>query len=98
MRYFPILQELFESDTIVFLIIGVALGFGIGFKLKTAKSRICAVITCTLTYAVCEGISNIHTNFMAELFMLFLGTASLGAIAGMLLNIPVCRLIAKNNT
>ena len=52
MRYFPVLQELFESDTIVLFIIGAALGFGIGFKLKTAKSRICAVITSILTYAV----------------------------------------------
>ena len=92
------MQELFESDTIVLFIIGAALGFGIGFKLKTAKSRICAVITCILTYAVCEGISNIHTNFMAELVLLFLGTASLGAIAGIILNIPVYRLIARNNS
>ena len=24
MRYFPILQELFESDTVIFLVIGIA--------------------------------------------------------------------------
>ena len=95
MRYLPILGELFESDTVVFLIIGAGLGFLLGFLFKNSKSRIRAVISFAAVYAVCEGIANIHTNFLVEFILLFVGTAALGAIAGVILNIPVYKFLSK---
>ncbi len=38
MRYFPILQELFESDTVIFLVIGIAVSVFAGLRLKTIGS------------------------------------------------------------
>ena len=33
MKYLPILQELFESDTVIFLIIGMAIALIVGLRI-----------------------------------------------------------------
>ena len=82
MKYLPILQELFESDTVIFMIIGIAVAVIIGLRLKHQKKYIMAIIISIVTYAICELASNIHTNFMLELILLFLGTVSIGCCIG----------------
>lgn len=82
MKYLPIFQELFESDTVIFMIIGIAVAVIIGLRLKHQKKYIMAIIISIVTYAICELVSNIHTNFMLEIILLFLGTVSMGCCIG----------------
>ena len=82
MKYLPILQELFESDTIVFLIIGIAIALIVGLRIKNHNKCIAAIGISVGTYVICELISNFHTNFMIELILLFIGTASIGCCIG----------------
>ena len=82
MKYLPILQELFESDTIVFLIIGIAIALIVGLRIKNHNKCIAAIGISVGTYAICELISNFHTNFMIELILLFIGTVSIGCCIG----------------
>lgn len=89
MRFLPILQELFESDTIVFLIIGIVFTVMMGLQLKNQKDCIMGVIISIVIYAICELTSNIHTNFMLELVLLFIGTIAIGCCIGFI----ICLLI-----
>lgn len=85
MKYFPILDELFASDSVIFLLIGLAVAVAIGTKMNETRKNLIALIACFVLYAVCEVVSNVHINFMAELILLFIGTVSLGGIVGFLI-------------
>ncbi len=87
MRYFPILQELFESDTVFFLIIGMMIALTIG--LWSNNSRRCAkgIIGGVVLYLLCELASNFHMNFMLEIILLFVGTMAMGAGIGFVLSL-----------
>ena len=39
MKYLPIMSELFSSDSVIFLLIGMAIAFAIGLVLKSDKKR-----------------------------------------------------------
>lgn len=39
MKYLPILEELFSSDSIIFMLIGLILAVSIGVKMKDAKKN-----------------------------------------------------------
>ena len=67
MKYLPILQELFESDTIVFWIIGLVIAVFIGLRLNSKKQCLTAAVISIAVYAVCEAVSNIRSNYMTEL-------------------------------
>lgn len=95
MKYLPILQELFESDTFVFMVVGIVIAVIIGLRLKTQKKCIMAAVVSALTYAICETASNIHTNFMLEIILLAVGTAAIGCCIGFIICLVV-RLSAKN--
>ena len=85
MKYFPILQELFESDTIIFLSIGVITAIIIGMQLKTLKSYIKGIFLSIIIYIACELLSNIHTNYMLEFVLLIVGTFTIGLYTGLLI-------------
>lgn len=89
MKYLPILQELFESDTIVFLVIGMLIAIAIELRLKNPKKYIFGIVISAATYLICESVSNIHTNFMLEIILLFVGTVAIGCCTGMI----ICFLI-----
>jgi hypothetical protein len=99
-RYLPIFSELTESDSWGFLLIGAGSGFVFGFMLKDIRHRNRALISCFAGYALCEIIADIpmRANFLLEFILLFLGTAALGALAGIALNFPVYMLLAKKKT
>ena len=82
MKYLPILQELFESDTIVFLIIGIAVALIVGLRIKNHNKCITGIGISVGIYAICELISNFHTNFILELILLFVGTVAIGCNIG----------------
>ena len=80
MKYFPIMEELFESDTIIFLLIGLVIAFLIGiFAVK--RPGIGAIVSAAI-YAICELLSNLVHNYFFEFIFLFIGTFALGSAAG----------------
>lgn len=85
MRYFPILGELFSSDSILFLFIGLVAAVLIGFKLKNVKTWRDCLLASLLAYACCEALSNMHTNYMLELILLIVGSAAIGCFLGFLI-------------
>lgn len=89
MRYLPILQELFESDSIIFMIIGVVIAVFVGLRLKNPKKNIKAIIISVNTYVICELASNIRTDFLIELILLFIGTVAIGCCLGFI----ICMII-----
>ncbi|MCB6414079.1 hypothetical protein LI221_03195 [Faecalimonas umbilicata] len=92
MKYFPIFQELFQSDSIIFMLIGLAITVFIGIKLNEIKKIIVCLVSSVALYAVCELISNIHTNYLFELILLFVGTIAIGGIIGFLISAIVVKI------
>ena len=87
MQYLPILQELFESDTIIFLVIGIVIAGIAGLWLKNRKKCVIGAALSLALYVICELASNIHTNFLLEMVLLFAGTAAIGGCIGFLANL-----------
>ena len=87
MRHFPILDELFSSDSVVFLIVGLVIAMLIGVKMKETKKRLLGLAASVLLYAACESISNFHTTYLLELILLVVGTSALGSMLGFLITI-----------
>lgn len=92
MRYFPIIDELFTSDSIIFMLIGLVPAVIIGVKMKSTKRNLIGMIASLVVYAVCEVISNVHTSFMMELALLFIGTIAIGGFAGFLAGLIVSKV------
>ena len=63
MRYFPILDELFSSDSIIFMFIGLVIASIIGVKIKSTRKNLIGIIGSLIVYVICEVVSIIHTNF-----------------------------------
>lgn len=85
MKYLPIFQELFESDTFIFMMIGIGIAVIAGLRLKNKKKCITASIASVVVYVICELVSNIHTTFMLELILLFIGTVAIGCFIGFII-------------
>jgi ABC-type transport system involved in cytochrome c biogenesis permease component len=92
MKYLSIFQELFNSDTVIFLIVGIVIAVIIGLALKKQKNLMFALITSVVIYAICELIENIHTNFMIEIILVFVGTVALGCFIGFLISLLTQKL------
>ena len=98
MKYFPILQELFESDTVLFLVIGAAVALAAGLWLKQRKKCVLGLVISVAVYLACELLSNVHTNFMLELLLLFVGTAAIGCCIGFLLGLLIGLIRGREST
>lgn len=92
MKYLPILDELFSSDSIIFMLIGLAVSIFISEKVKDSGKRMAGFTVSLLVYACCELLSNFHTNYMTELLLLFAGTAAVGSLTGFLAAAAVSKL------
>jgi uncharacterized membrane protein YccC len=92
MNHLPILQELFESDTRLFLIVGISIAVVMRMFLLNRKSVIYALAVSVVVYAVCELLSNVPTNFLVELILLFVGTVALGSTIGFLVSCFIGRV------
>lgn len=95
MRYLHIMDELFASDTIIFLLIGLFVACMIGTKIKSTKKCIVGMVTSFLIYVLCEGVSNIHITWMFAFFALFVGTIALGCCVGFMI-VAIAKKV-KNN-
>ncbi len=85
MRYFPVLQELFESDTVFFLIAGMIISVIACLRFKNLKKCIKGILVSAVIYGSCEIVSNIHTGFLLEIILLFIGTFAAGCAIGFLI-------------
>ena len=82
MKYFPILQELFEADTIVIFCIGAVAALIVGLLLKSRNARGYTVAYSLGIYLLCELLSNIRLGFLPEIVLVIVGTLALGAFLG----------------
>lgn len=81
MRYLPILEELFHSDTVCFFLVALGITVLAGLGMGRKKAGIgCG--TALAVYLVCEAASNVHTNYLVEIILLVVGTCALGCLAG----------------
>ena len=92
MRWFPILDEFFASDTIIFMLIGVIIAIICSIKMKEPKKWLTGLVVSALVYACCELLSNFHTNYMLEFILLFAGTVAIGSLIGFLIASSVAKV------
>jgi hypothetical protein len=78
MSNFPILKELFAANSTVFLAIGAVIAIIAFIMIRKIGRRIISLIISGVTYAACEGVSNIITNYSIEKILLLIGTIAIG--------------------
>lgn len=96
MKYLPILQELFESDTLIFFTLGIVASIIIGIQIKCKKKITINIGVSLSIYIICEVLSNIHTNYMLEFGMVFIGTLALGMIIGYIISLITLFALKKD--
>ena len=92
MRYLPIMDELFSSDSIAFLIIGLVIALVIGIKLKEGKKITIGIVASFIVYLLSEVIANFCTAYLLEFVALFIGTVAIGCFIGFLVAVIVAKL------
>ena len=97
MDYFPIFQELFKSDTVYFLLIGLVVAFWIGLIKMKAKTRRKLLFTSIGIYVLSEVVLNLHQSYMLGFAFLFLGTFSIGAFIGIAFTMLINKFGKKAN-
>ena len=95
MKYLPIMSELFSSDSIIFLLIGMAVAIAIGLILKSDKKRKAGMVASIIAYALCEVVSNIPAPFLVDIIALFVGTVAIGGFIGFLVAFVVSKIKNK---
>lgn len=92
MRYLPIMDELFSSDSIAFLLIGLVIALVIGIKLKEVKKTTLGIVVSLIVYILSEVISNFCTAYLLEFVALFIGTVAIGCFLGFLVAVIISKL------
>lgn len=82
MKNFVILDELLNSDLVIFLIFGTIITFIIGLLVKKSKKKIIATIVLLIVYFGCEILIKIQNHYMMEFLLLFSGIIALGGVIG----------------
>ncbi len=95
MRYLPILSELFSSDTVIFLLIGLAVFTAAGIMTAKTKKNVVGMVICLAVYAVCEILMNIRSSYLIEFILLFAGTVALGGALGFAIGAIVSKIRSK---
>ena len=91
MTYFPIVQELFESDLYIFILIGFVVALLIGLTNLIIKTRVILILVSLAVYVLCEIVLNTYTNNLMML-LLFIGAFSIGAFIGFVLTLIIYKL------
>ena len=91
MTYFPIVQELFDSDLYIFILIGFVVALLIGLTNLNIKTRVILMLVSIAVYLLCEIVLNIYTNNLMML-LLFIGAFSIGAFIGFVLTLIIYKL------
>lgn len=95
MSHFPIWQELFESDSVIFMVIGLVLGRIIGMKLKSPGSNLVGALISAAVYAGCEVLANMPANYMPAIVLLGVGTAAIGSCVALLISAVIEKVRSK---
>lgn len=98
MKYLPILQELLESDSTIIMVIGLALAVFVGIKANDIRKNAICLVSSFILYMGCELISNLHTNYLIELILLFAGTLAIGGFIGFLLSTVIVKIRKKQTS
>lgn len=92
MKYLPILDELFSSNSIFVLFLSLAITLILSMKLKDARKYLIGTVASFVVYAVCEALSNIRINNLMEIAVLFTGTIAMGSFAGFLIGLVISKI------
>lgn len=93
MNFLPIIDELFSSDSIIYMIIGLIIAIVIScFKIRDKRKCLIGMLTGFIVYAVCEAALNIHINNALDLALLFIGTVAIGLFIGFLIGMAVAKI------
>lgn len=92
MRYLPILGELFSSNSIIFLLIGLVMATGIGIKLENTRKNAIGIAICLAAYGVCEIVSQIGVSYLTGIIALLIGTIAIGGFIGFLIGLTVSKV------
>lgn len=97
MRYLPILDELFHSNSFWLLLLGLAVSLAAGARIKRARSFGIAAMCSAAVYLLCEVLSNLRTNFLLEILLVFIGTAAIGSALGFLTRLIAAMISSKSS-
>ena len=97
MKYLPIIEELFQSDSLYIFLIGAVAALFTGLIKLSRKSRIILLCITAVIYVVCEAGMNISTKNSIGFPLFFIGTISLGAFAGFLVTAVFSIIRNKKN-
>lgn len=95
MSHFPILQEMFESNSVIFAVIGLILGRAIGMKLKSPKANLIGALITAVIYAACEVLTHICSSYMLAFALLGVGTIAIGATVALLISVVTEKVRSK---
>lgn len=84
MKYLPILDELFSSDLIYIVLIGIGVAIICASVKRYSKKNTIAMIAAFLVYIICELMCNIIYNFLLTFILIFIGSFALGFSIGSL--------------
>ena len=92
MKYLPIIGELLDSDSFIFMLIGLVVATIIGIVMKSTRKNISGLGICFVIYFISEIISNIRSSYLLEIILLFVGTLAIGGIIGFLIGLIVSKI------
>lgn len=87
----PILQELFESDLVIFYAVGLAVAFVSSRFLKTEKILGVGAGAAAGIYLVCEGIAVACSGYGVSIAVMVIGVLALGACLGFLIRLAISK-------
>lgn len=97
MKYLPILGELFESDSVIFMLIGLVIAIVAGIKMSNARKNLAGAAVCFAIYAVCEIVSQMGTSYLVAFIALFIGTIAIGGVVGFLIGWVMFKIRGMHN-
>lgn len=95
MSHFPILQEMFESDSVIFSVIGLILGRAVGMKLKSPKANLVGALISAVVYGLCEVLTHSCSSYMLSFVLLGVGTVAIGAAVALLISAIIEKVRGK---
>lgn len=90
MKYLPILSELFSSDSIIFLVVGLVVAFALGMALKALRKTGIGMMASVIVYALCEALSNVPA-YLVAIITVYIGTIAIGCFGGFLISYLVLK-------
>lgn len=91
LKNLPILQELFESDLVIFYALGLVAAFLSSRFLKKEKLLGIGAAAAAALYLICEVIAIARSEYGIGIAVMVLGTLGLGGCLGFLIRLAITR-------